>query len=182
MQIAQILHHRFRIIFLFMALLAFGSKAGAQTNFPVYADQLSNGFQDWSWGTHDFSSPSPVHTGANAISFSGTTWQAVSIWHEDFNPGSYTNLNFWINGGALGGQVVQIYVQYGSDSAPAYALPPLTANSWRHFFIPFPVLGVGNVTNLNRLNFQLTTSGTSNPFYLDDINYTAIPPSPVHLA
>jgi len=165
-----------------MALLAFGSKAGAQTNFPVYADQLSSGFQDWSWGTHDFSSPSPVHTGTNAISFSGTTWQAVSIWHEDFNPGSYTNLNFWINGGALGGQVVQIYVQYGSDSAPAYALPPLTANSWRHFFIPFAVLGVANVTNLNRLNFQLTASGTSNPFYLDDINYTAIPPSPVHLA
>ncbi len=101
-----------------MALLAVAGKAGAQTNFSIYADQLGNGFQDWSWGTHNFSSPSPVHSGSDAISFSGTTWEAISIWHDDFNPSSYTNLNFWINGGATGGQVVQIYLQYGSASAP----------------------------------------------------------------
>jgi hypothetical protein len=166
-----------------MVLLAVASTAiHAQTNFPVYADQLSNGFQDWSWGTHDFSSPSPVHSGTGAISFSGEAWQAVSIWHADFNPGSYTNLDFWINGGATGGQVVQIYLQYGTNSAPAYPLPPLPANSWQHYFIPFAALGLANVTNLNRLNFQLNGSGATGPFYLDDINYTAVPPSPVHLS
>ena len=156
--------------------------AEAQTNLSVYADQLSNGFQDWSWGTHDFSSPSPVHSGTNAISFSGAVWQAVSIWHADFNPGSYTNLDFWINGGAPGGQVVQVCFQYGTNSAPAYPLPPLPANSWRHYFIPFAALGVANATNLNRLNFQLTGAGATGPFYLDDIHYTAVPPSPVHLS
>jgi hypothetical protein len=154
----------------------------AQTNFSLYSDQLNNGFQDWSWGAHNFASASPVHSGNAAIRFNGAAWDAISLWHADFNPGSYTNLNFWINGGDSGGQIVQIYLQSGDATAAAYQLPPLPANSWRQFFIPFSALGVADVTNLNRLNFQLTAFGATGAFYLDDLNLTAIPPSPVHLA
>jgi hypothetical protein len=38
------------------------------------------------------------------------------------------------------------------------------------------------ITNLNRINFQLTPSGKTNGFYLDDVNLTAIPPSLVRLS
>ena len=165
------------------AVLAFLSQARAQTNFSVYSDQLNNGFQNWSWGSNNFSCTSPVHSGSNSISFTGTNWQAISFWHADFNPTLYTNLNFWANGGALGGQVVQIYLQYSNTVmvGPSYQLPPLQANTWQQFFIPFSALGVAGVTNLDRFNFQLTASGTTNAFYLDDVNLTAVQPSLVHL-
>ena len=85
--------------------------ASAQTNFSIYSDQLDNSFQNWSWGTNNnFANPSPVHSGNNSISFSSATWDAISFWHPDFNPGVYSNLNFWANGGATGGQVLQVYV------------------------------------------------------------------------
>jgi hypothetical protein len=152
-----------------------------QTNLAIYSDSMANGFQDWSWGAHSLSSASPVHSGTNAVSFSGTAWQAISFWHSDFNPVPYTNLNFWANGGSTGGQIVQIYLQFGTNSAAAYQLPALPTNSWRQFIVPFSTLNVTNLTNLNRLNFQLTSYGSTSAFYLDDVSLTAIPPSPVHL-
>jgi alpha-N-arabinofuranosidase len=163
--------------------LAFGIavSATAQTNLPLYTDSLANGFQDWSWGTHDLNSTSTVHSGTNAISFSGTTWNAISIWHSDFNPAPYTNLTFWANGGSGGGQILQVYLQFGTNTGPACQLSALTANAWRQFVIPFSTLGAVGVTNLNRINLQLTSSGTANAFYLDDINLMAIAPAPVHL-
>jgi alpha-N-arabinofuranosidase len=171
-----------RCIAVVAALLLVGSApVRGQTNLAIYSDALANGFQDWSWGVHSLSSASPVHSGTNAVSFSGTAWQAISFWHSDFNPVPYTNLNFWANGGATGGQIVQIYLQFGTNSAAAYQLPALPTNSWRQFIIPFSTLNVANLTNLNRLNFQLTSYGSTSAFYLDDVNLTAIPPAPVHL-
>jgi hypothetical protein len=165
------------------AALAALSHATAQTNFSIYSDQLNNSYQNWSWGSNNFSSASPVHSGTNSISFNGAAWEAISVWHADFNPAPYTNLSFWVNGGAVGGQVVQIYLQYNNTtiSTAPYQLPPLQANTWQQFFIPFSALGATGVTNLDRLTFQLTGSGTTGAFYLDDINLTAIQPSLVHL-
>ena len=155
----------------------------AQTNFSIYSDELDNGFQNWSWGANNFSSFSPVHSGTSAISFTGPAWTAVSFWHSDFNPAPYTNLNFWINSGGTGGQVVQIYIQYGTNSAAPYQLPPLPATTnWQQFIIPFSALNIAGVTNFNRINFQLTSFGTASGFSLDDVNLTAVPPPIVHLA
>jgi hypothetical protein len=156
--------------------------AHAQTNLSIYSDELDSGFQNWSWGSNNFSSTSPVYSGAYAISFNAPVWDAISFWHQDFNPAPYTNLTFWADGGPAGGQVVQIYLQYGTNSGRAYQLPPLPANSWRQFNLSFNTLGVAGITNLNRLNFQLTASGTTNPFSLDDVNLTAATPVPVHIS
>ena len=157
------------------AILLAGSKPGeAQTNFSIYSDQLDNGFQNWSWGANNFSSPAPVHSGTYAVSLNGVAWQAVSFWHSDFNPAPYTNLTFWVNGGVAGGQVVQVYAQYGTNTGPSYPLPTLTATNWRQFNLPLSTLGVAGVTNLNRINFQLTASGTPNSFSLDDVSLTGM--------
>ena len=166
------------------ALLVIIGQAQAQTNYSIYSDQLNNGFQNWSWnaGDFNFANASPVHSGTNSIAYTGTAWGAISLEHAGFNPAPYTNLNFWINGGA-GGQVIQIYVQYGTNAAAAYQLPALPgAANWQPFIIPFGALNVAGVTNLYRLNFQLTSFGTTNPFYLDDVNLTVVPPAPVHLS
>ena len=170
---------------LWVALLALSRPGTAQTNFSIYSDQLDNGFENWSWnaGDNNFANPSPVHSGTHSIAFTGAAWEAISLEHSDFNPAPFTNLNFWINSGGKGGQLIQIYAQYGAaGSGAAYQLPALPATTnWQHFFIPFGELGITGVTNLNLITFQLTASGTTNPFYLDDLNLTAVPPSPVHL-
>jgi alpha-N-arabinofuranosidase len=168
---------------LLLFFLAIQVPASAQTNLSIYSDQLNNSFQNWSWGSNNFSSTALVHSGTYAISYNDVAWDAISFEHADFNPAPYTNLNFWINGGAGGGQILQIYVQYNhqNSSGAAYQLPVLAANSWRQFFIPFSALGVAGVTNISRMNLQLTAGGTTNAFYLDDVNLTLIPPSLVHL-
>jgi alpha-N-arabinofuranosidase len=166
------------------AALALLSNASAQTNFSIYSDQLDNGFQNWSWnpGDYNFTNSSPVNSGSNSVAFTGGAWEAISFEHSNFNPAPYANLNFFINGGGAGGQVIQIYVQYGTNSAPAYQLPALPATTnWQQIMIPFNTLHIAGVTNLNRINFQLTPSGSVHPFYLDDVNLTAVPSSPVHL-
>ncbi|HXT12761.1 MAG TPA: alpha-L-arabinofuranosidase [Candidatus Angelobacter sp.] len=159
--------------------------APAQTNhFSIYSDQLENGFQNWSWGaSNNFANTSPVHSGADSIQFASGTWDAISLWHSDFSPGAYTNFNFWVNGGATGGQRVQIYFQYDNlnVTGPSYLLPALPTNAWRQFFIPFSALGIAGVTNISRVNFQLTSGGTAGPFYLDDVSLSAIAPSTVHV-
>lgn len=164
-----------------LASLSLVLNAMSQTNLSIYSDELDNQFQDWSWGTHSLTNTSTVHSGTDAIAFNGVAWDAISFWHQDFNPGGYTNLTFWANGGTGGGQVLQVFLENGTNIGTVFQLPALAANNWRQFVIPFGLLSTGAVTNLNRLYWQLTSSGATNSFYLDDVNLTAIAPSPVHL-
>ncbi len=166
----------------FLAALA---AARAQTNLAIYADAMNNGFQNWSWGAVSLTNTSPVHSGTDSISYHDVAWNGISFWHSDFNPAPYTNLDFWLNSGGTGGQIIQIYLQYSNaaDATLAYQLPALPATTaWQHFFLPFSLLGAAGVTNLSRLNFRLTSYGATNEFYMDDVNLSLVPPSAVNLA
>jgi hypothetical protein len=165
-----------------LLLLGWQFTALAQTNSSIYSDELDNGFQNWSWGNVNVTSTNPVHSGTYAISYNDAPWNAISFWHADFNPAPFTNLTFWANGGTNGGQIVQIYLQHGTNSAPAYQLPALPANTWRQFNLSFPTLGVAGVTNLNRLNFQLTASGATGAWSLDDVSLSTVTPMPVQIS
>ena len=128
---------------------------------------------------------SPVHSGTYSISYQDVAWNGISFWHSDFNPAPYNFfLDFWLNSGGTGGQVIQIYLQYSNAvivTSP-YQLAALPATmSWQHFLIPFSTLGVAGVTNLSRINFQLTSNGTTNEFYMDDVNLSLVPPSTVNM-
>lgn len=161
----------------------FYSAVHAQDNLPIYTDNLVNGFQDWSWGTHNLANTSPVHSGSDSISANFVAWNGgLSFEHPDFDGTTYSNLTFWANGGA-GGQILQVYVQYGTSQGPNYTLSALPANTWQQFVIPFSSLGAVGITNLNRFTLQLTSNGTTNAFYVDDIQLGAAPaPSLVHLS
>lgn len=153
----------------------------AQAPLPIYTDRLMNGFQDWSWGTRNFSNTSPVHSGANSISTSFAAWDAISLYHADIATSLYATLEFWANGGA-GGQRLLLSVDYGTNSSSGLLLPALPTNSWQRFSIPLANFGAANLTNLSRLNFKLTTSGKIAAFYLDDIQFIAKPaPALIHL-
>src|ERR1017187_8744861 len=151
----------------------------AQTNLPIYTDHLVNGFQDWSWSQiHNLANTSPVHTGASSISVYATNWQAVAFenngfneYCNGFNSSVYSSLVFWANGGPLGGQRIQVYTVPSSGGSP-YQMSALAANTWQQFPIPLSTIGAASITNLSQIIFQLTASGTTNVFYLDDIQLT----------
>ena len=94
----------FRVLLAVCGLMLL-QRAAAQAPLPVYTDNLVNGFQDWSWAPHNLSNTSTVYSGSASISVSGAIWQALWLYHSDFNTSLYTNVSFWINGGAGGGQV-----------------------------------------------------------------------------
>jgi hypothetical protein len=172
---------------LFLVLLSWAVKVNAQANLAVYTDNLVNGFQDWGWGTRNFSNPSPTHLGSTySISASMIAWQALSLQHSDFNVTPYASLAFWADGGNNGGQRLQVNLSYGPNGAtngPTYALSPaLPAGTWQQYTIPLNSLKATGVSNYNRVTIQLAASGTTNTFYVDDIQMVAAPaPALVHL-
>ena len=147
----------------------------ARADQIVYDDALQNGWADWGWGTRNLANTSPVHGGTDSISANENAWDALSFNHADFNTSAYTNLTFWINGGPLGGQVLQVQAELGhvatSSNYPISALP--SGSNWRQIIIPLTALGVANANNFDRFSIQLTASGTANAYYVDDITLQA---------
>ena len=151
--------------------------AGAQSNQTLYADSLQNGWINDSWATVNFSNPSPVHTGSDSISVTAGAWTAV-YWHLNtpFNPATYTNLSFWINGGTAGGQLLQVQaVLSPSAVASGIALPALAVTNWQLINAPMSGLVPPGVTQIDGFWIQDRT-GTAQPtFYVDDVVLQAGP-------
>jgi hypothetical protein len=156
-------------------------KVGAQAPLPIYTDNLVNGFQDWSWAADNLTNSSPVYSGSASISVSGTNFQALWLYHPDFNISFYTNLTGWINGGPVGGQVIQVCGTTNGIAAGGYLLA--LTNEWEPFNIPFSSLNLFDQTNCNGFFFQFTAFGTTNAFYVDDVQLGAAPaPAITHLS
>jgi alpha-L-arabinofuranosidase len=166
--------------------------ARAQNNLSVYADALVNGFQDWGWATHSFANTSPVHTGANSVSITIATtgYDGLQICRAagtDLDSSPYTNVSFWINGGASGGQQLQVFglLHVGGTQNIWQLSTPLAnlqTNTWQQITIPLSTLGVANKTNFTGIVIQSRIGAIQPTFYLDDIQLNANPPPAlVHL-
>jgi alpha-L-arabinofuranosidase len=166
----------------FMLSMAWAQLARAQANLPVYTDHLVNGFQDWSWAARNLTNASPVHSGNNSIRVSAMASQALYIHHADFDTTLYTNISFWINGGASGGQPLQISGILGTSSQSPTSLPILPANSWQQLSIPLTSLGIANKTNCTGFWIQMKGGGNTNDFFVDDIQLISKPgPAQTHI-
>lgn len=157
--------------------------ARAQENLSIYTDSLVNGFQDWGWATHDYANTSPVHSGSDSVSVTIATanYDGLQIYHPDFDSTPYNSLSFWINGGAGGGQQLQVYglLHVGSTNNAGqlhFPLDPLPANAWQQVTIPLSALGVANQSNFTGFVIQSTLGAAQPTFYLDDMELIANPP------
>lgn len=159
--------------------------APPQDSLPIYTDNLVNGFQNWSWATVNLENTNPVHSGGDSISVTdGGNYQALVFEHQDFNTTPYATLSFWINGGATGGQRLQVWGLLDGVNQVAFGLAPLPTNSWRQITIPLPTLQVANKPNCTGFWFQGNDGGAAQPtFYVDDVQLLPVPaPTIVHLA
>lgn len=157
----------------------------------IYDDQLRNDFVDWSWGTVSFNQTAVVHSGTAAISFEPDGWAGLFL-HRDAGISlvAYEALEFWVNGGGTGGQVLRIAILMGDSIAGSAPLAPfvdggaIPAGQWAKARVPVADLGVTSGV-LSGFWLQDDTGGNQPAVYLDDLSAaerTGPPPPPVPVA
>jgi alpha-L-arabinofuranosidase len=167
------------------ALILCAVEADAQNSLSIYSDELNNGWENGSYnGTYNFVNPSPVHSGSDSISATVTSaYGGIALNHTAMTNSAYTSISFWLNGGASGGQQLQMYgtLNYGAQGA-RYLVSAPPVNAWQQYIVPLSALGVANATNFTGFAIQ-DSAGTSEPiFYLDDIQLmSSAVPALVHV-
>jgi alpha-N-arabinofuranosidase len=162
-----------------LGCLALTSAARAQTDQAVYTDALVNGWQNWSWATVNLANASPVQSGTDSIAVSAGPYQALYLHQTPFDSTLYTSLIFWINGGASGGQLLQVQATLNVAAQTVVTLPALAANTWQQITIPLSSLGVQNQPDLDGFWIQDRSGNTQPAFYVDTISIKAEPPPSV---
>ena len=107
-------------------LITKGFSVFGQTDQQIYTDSLQNNWQNWGWATLNYSNPSPVHSGADsiAVTIADNSYEAIYIAHTAFDSTAFSGVSFWIHGGPVGGQLLQIQALLGSTAQPATAVEP----------------------------------------------------------
>ena len=151
----------------------------ARADQIIYDDTLENSWADWSWSTTvnlNYTGTN-VHSGTASISATITSgWSALSLWHSAQDSSGFTNLTFWINGGASGGQQLRIYAELSSGAQPPINLPTLAAGTWQQMSFSLSALGVANQPNFIRFSIQDRSGAAEPTFYVDDISLQSGPP------
>jgi alpha-L-arabinofuranosidase len=148
----------------------------------IYQDSLANGWNNWSWADVSTASTATVHTGSSAIAVTADAFEALYLQHNALPTDTYESLKFWINGGATGGQTLNVVGLLHDVAQPAVRIGPLAAGTWQEVVIPLSQLGIANAPDLSGLWLQDNSGATQPTFYVDDISLEfAPPPSVVHV-
>jgi hypothetical protein len=172
---------------LLTAVISLPFSSIAQSNLTIYADSLAAGWADYSYGTtRSFANTSPVHSGTHSISVTITNaYGGLQLFHPPMTNTAYAFLSFWLNGGASGGQQLQMYGDLGpgpTGQSARFSLASPLVNSWRQYYVPLAALGVGNATNFSGFVIQDSVGSTEPTFYLDDIQLiSATEPAVTHI-
>ena len=135
--------------------------------------------------TQNYANTSPIHSGSDSISVTITNaYGGIGLSHSGLTTTNFASVSFWLNGGSVGGQQLQMYGILGTTVQSAryhVAAPP--ANNWQQYTVPLSALGVANATNFTGFVIQDAAGSTEPTFYLDDIQLDAVvpPPAIVHL-
>jgi hypothetical protein len=153
-------------------------RCGAQTDQTIYDDALQNAWENWSWALVNLTNATPAHGGSKSISVTADAWEATYFHHPALDSSPFTNLTFWINGGAGGGQRLQVQGLLNGTAQTAVNIGPLAANTWEQVTIALGALGVANQPNLDGFWIQDRTGATQPAFYVDDVQLIAGPSGP----
>ena len=145
----------------------------------IYDGQLENGWQNWGYATLNYSNTSPVFSNSTySISVTiASPWEGIQIYHPDQSSTPYSSLSFWLNGGASGGQKLQVYgiQDFGGTNSTyndgsRFQLPPLPANTWQQFTIPLSSIDVANLSDFTGFVIQDSQGEVQPTFYMDAVS------------
>ncbi len=179
-----------KVIFLLSVYLAtaagFVPSVGeaAAADVSVYSDSLNTGWDNWSWGTTaDFGGAAPVHSGTRSLAVTYTSaWAGLYLATNQVVQGSfYDTLQFWIHGGAQGGQQIRVVLADASNNMLTdHAVNvKVSASAWT--LVQIPLADLGNPAQIGGVIWQETSGGAQPKFFLDDIsilNQGNTPPPP----
>jgi hypothetical protein len=169
---------RFHLLpLLLLALVLF--RGAVQADQTIYDDALQNAWENWSWAVVNLNNSTPAHGGSKSITVAADAWEAVYFHHPAFDSAPFTNLTFWIHGGASGGQRLQVQGLLNGTAQAAVNIGPLAANTWQQITLSLGALGVANQPNLDGFWIQDRTGTTQPAFYVDDVALiagTSVPP------
>jgi alpha-L-arabinofuranosidase len=168
--------------FIWAVLLAAPALSVAQTNMAIYTNLLVNGWSDGSYNvTLNYANTSPVYTGSSdSISVTITSaYGGIQLNHSSLTTTGFASISFWLNGGTVGGQQLQMYgnLSSGTQSARYHLAAPL-ANTWQQYTVSLSALGVANTNDFTGFALQDAAGSTESTFYLDDIQLNAVVPPP----
>lgn len=147
-----------------------------------YTDTLGTGWEDWSWDClPNFGSTASVHEGEHAIAVDLKGWGGLAFGrHGPISTREYDRLEFWIHGGANGGQLLRVSFNTCPNDCE---LPPggmsinnpkyiedgvVSPNTWKLVSIPLADLGAVDVS-IVKLNIMDNSGGAQPTFYIDDV-------------
>lgn len=136
--------------------------------YLIYDDALKANWYDWSWSaTRTYTNTAPVKVGSRSLAVQYTAgWGGLYLHPETpVNLSAYTYLQFWVHGGASGGQKFDVMI---NDNYKTYSVRP-TANSWT--LVNVPLSALGNPATLRDLYIQDTGGGLST-YYIDNLQLT----------
>jgi hypothetical protein len=163
-------------------LLATTASASA-ANLVIYDEHSENGFdQNCTFGgvagDFDFANTAPVHVGTYSIRFTPDNYNAIS-W---CTPATYTSptkfdgIDFWVNGGAAGGQDVDVFLTLAGAPVASASLTqlngnvPIPAGTWTHIQALFTVGPLAYNGNFDQISFLGNSAGTQPDIYFDDVS------------
>lgn len=160
-----------------VAALGLAPSSRASGPLVVYDDKLENGFADWSWAQHSLTQSAVVHAGAAAISMEPDGWGGL-YFHRDagIDTAAYAALDFWVNGGASGGQALRVHLLVSGSSVGNAPVASFVAggripeNAWAKVHVPFASLGVTSGV-LDGFWIMDDTGGNQPAVYLDDFAF-----------
>ncbi len=156
---------------------------GGPAPLIVYADALAPGWADWSWGSsRNWADTTFVHSGRYAASCAITqAWAGLYVGTGGIQTTGYNFLNFYINGGARGGQQLTVnLVDANGAMLPALNLNNYlggrapAANTWQRVVVPLSDLRGANA-RITGVVLQDNRGGAQPRFYLDDMQFMAAP-------
>jgi hypothetical protein len=149
-----------------------------------YTDAPGVDWEDWSWDCwRNFRSSAPVHAGkyAIAVDYAEKGWGGLAFGrHDAVSTKGYDRLEFWVHGGASGGQLLRVSFNtcVGNCELPPGGLGindpkyleggVVSPNTWKLVSIPLADLGAVDVS-IVKLNIMDNSGSTQPTFYVDDI-------------
>ncbi|HEX4351154.1 MAG TPA: glycoside hydrolase family 44 protein [Verrucomicrobiae bacterium] len=167
-----------RFTFLWLALVVSFSSHADQI---IYSNSLNAAWSVGTWATINLANTSPVHSSPDSVSVTASNYQGFFPEVSPTTLTGYTNLTFWVNGGSVGGQIVQVQGTLNYNGQTAIQIGPLPANQWKQINCSLSALGVANQPNFTGFWWQIETSSSVPTFYVDDIVLQSgqpLPPPP----
>ena len=169
--------HQGGVALVLTALLVGGSTALSQTE-NVYLDALGSNWENWSWsGSYYFTNASPVYAGTNSIKITQQAWGGLSLHHPSIASNAYVYLEFYIDGGAAGGQLLQARLEDDNTGTSSTSVNlenylvgggGVATGTWKLASIPFAAFALAT-PNFTRVDV-VDRSGTAQPtYYIDSI-------------